>query len=152
MTEMLPAPDGPGRRDLSAVAPNESASVILLIEGAALRTAQLFFENRGLKTIPLIQEAGSYAEKYGPDRAAVVVETTRNNPGWRDVDLWDERKKLWRGDIPRGDGVFFLVVRDGFGRDTRFDIEYQNWSRIVKSTPNANNGRTATETFEFRNR
>ncbi|NKE71317.1 hypothetical protein [Candidatus Manganitrophus noduliformans] len=152
MTEMLPAPHGAGRRELSAVAPNESASVILLIEGAALRTAQLFFENRGLKTIPLTQEAGSYAEKYGPGRAAVVVETTRNNPGWRDVDLWDERKKLWRGDIPSGDGVFFLVVRDGFGRDTRFDIEYQKWSRIVTSTPNANNGRTATETFEFRNR
>ena len=152
MMQMLSTPYGPRRRELSAAAPNESASVVLFVEGLALRTAQLFFENRGLKTVPLTKEAGGYPEKYGPGSAAVVVQTTRSNPGWLDIDLWDERKKLWRGDITIGDGIFYLVVRDAFGRDTRFDIEYQKWSRTVASTPNLNNGRTATEAFEFRNR
>jgi hypothetical protein len=52
-------------------------------------------------------------------------------PEWLDVDTWKARNEFWENKLPSADGVFYLLVHDAFGRETRFDIEYQKWSRVV---------------------
>ena len=121
----------------------DGSSIVLLIEGVALTDASLFFENRVIKTVSLVRGADAFPEKVGENQALIVLETTRMNPGWRDVDLAAVREALWASEMPQASGVFYLVVRDGFDRTIRVDLEWQRWSRReVKS------GAVYVEVFE----
>ena len=114
---------------LSDLSEHESASIVLFITGVALREAALYFENKLVTTVPLGNK-GAYPDKFGEGWAMVVIETTRGNPGWRDIDLTTARETIWQKEYPVADGVFLIAVKDAYGRSTRFDIEYQNWTRV----------------------
>ena len=117
-------------------------SVVLLVEGVALREAVVYFENRELAVIPLskFRVVGGYAEKRGEGYAAIVVDSSRGNPGWRDIDTEASRHALQKNQ-PVADGIFYVVVKDGFGREVRFEIEYPKWTRTEKE-----------DRFTYRNR
>ena len=74
--------------------PVGEASTVLYIRGQALTEAVLYFENNRVQTIPLQPDVGSFPEKTGDGFALVVVETTRSNPGWLDIDIDAEINKL----------------------------------------------------------
>src|SRR5262249_44870446 len=74
---------------------------------------------------------GRAPDKTGDHYNIVVIDTTRGNPDWRDIDTWSARGDLWKAKLPRADGIFYILVHDFFGRETRFDIENQNGSRAV---------------------
>lgn len=114
---------------LNKVAGNEGASVALQIIGVALREAALYFENRLIKKIPLTRESGTYPDKISFDRALIIVQTNRGNPGWLDVDL-DAARSESVAEMPKADGIFYINVTDGFGRTTRFDVEYSKWEHV----------------------
>jgi len=107
------------------------ASVVLSIEGVGLDTATLMFEDSSIRSIPLSLEGGRPPEKASEASALLVMDTTRGNPGWRDVNISAERDALWKGSMPRADGTFYFLVRDAFGRSVRFDIDYENWTRVT---------------------
>jgi hypothetical protein len=108
-----------------------------VVEGQALKQAEFRFENRTLNSIPLTEGAGTYPEKVWNGAAMIVVQTTRGNPGWRDIDVDAAMENLWgEKNMPNADGVFYVVVKDGFGRSTRFDIEYQKWQHSVTTSGN----------------
>ena len=133
------------RVNLAEVEPSGSTSVVLLVHGTSLTTADLFFENRFLRSIVLGGSDSSFAEKFGTGWAALVVDTTRANPGWLDVFIWGEREALMTKDMPVADGVFYFLVRDAFGRASRFDIEYEKWKLETQ-------GKVTVRTIETRNR
>ena len=112
--------------------PVGEASTVLYIRGQALTEAVLYFENNRVQTIPLQPDVGSFPEKTGDGFALVVVETTRSNPGWLDIDIDAEINKLSK-EMPRADGVFYLLVGDDFGRQIRYDIKYVSWWRIFST-------------------
>lgn len=136
------------RHTLSDLGRNEGASVVILVEGQALKQADFWFENRVLGTIPLVQGAGTYPEKFSAGKAIIVVQTTRGNPGWQDINTGSARQSLLK-DMPIADGIFYITVKDGFGRSTRFDIEYQNWAF---STVKSGGYTTTSESFRYKNR
>jgi len=114
-------------RPLDEASPQTSASIVLHVTGPALREAALWFENKKLSTIPL--HSSAFSEKIGNGYAVIVLATTRANPGWQDVNLDTEREKLQKKEnMTSADGIFYITVTDGFGRETRFDIEYEKWS------------------------
>jgi hypothetical protein len=113
----------------SRASSTETLSVALQVTGEALEEARLYFEDRHLKTVPLDDPA--WPQKLGPDYRLLIVDSVRGNPGWVDFDLDRERAILSVGDdatMRRADGVFYVIVVDGFGRKTRFDIGYQGWN------------------------
>lgn len=111
---------------------NEKASIVLLLEGVGLQTAKLMFEDTSVSPeIPLAISAGRSPEKASDSSALLVIETTRGNPGWQDIDIVSARANLWKSSMPRADGTFYVLVKDAFGRSARFDIDYENWTRIT---------------------
>ena len=121
---------------LSDLGKNEGASVVLYVEGQVLKQAEFRFENRTISSIPISESSSAYPGKISGNTAILVVATTRGNPGWLDIDIAAARQGLWIKDMPDADGVFYVLVRDGFGRATRFDIEYEKWKREVSKTGN----------------
>jgi hypothetical protein len=115
--------------NMSDFDPKEGASVILLVEGQSLKQAEFRFENQLISTIPLIDNGGAYPGKIVGDQAAIVLETNRKNPGWQDVDIQQSQYSFEDKDLPEADGVFYILVKDAFGRSTRFDLEYAKWSQ-----------------------
>ncbi len=112
---------------LKTIASDEGASVVLNISGVALREASLYFDNKFIRKIPLTRDLNAYPDKISADHALIVVQTTRGNPGWLDVDIDAERAGLH--DMLSADGIFYISALDGFGRTTIFDIEYEKWER-----------------------
>jgi hypothetical protein len=51
-----------------------------------LDRADIMFENMKIAEMALSRAGGQYAEKAGDDFAMIVVDTTRGNPGWQDVN------------------------------------------------------------------
>ncbi len=152
MLKELPTLYGPRRVSLLNAIPGSETSIALVIYGQALKTADLFFENRRLKTFSLERNNESFTEKYGDGYVAIIIQSTRSIIGWLDIDLNEERRKMWIKDVPKGDGTFFLLVRDAFGRQNRFDIEYQKWSRAVENKAGDNPLKIEHVNYAFRNR
>jgi hypothetical protein len=111
---------------ISNLTPNGIASAVLSISGVGLRDANFKFEDTAIKSVPLTVAGGLSPEKHGEDSAMIVVDTTRGNPGWRDVSLPEELRKL-QEKITKADGIFYFSVHDEFGRETRFDFQYVRW-------------------------
>jgi hypothetical protein len=63
-----------------------------------------------------------------------VIETVRKNDGWWDVNI-DKSVVDMAKSHDAGDGVFYVVVRDGFGRERRFDLAYVKWTFLVNDDP-----------------
>ena len=97
------------------------------ISGVALREASLYFDNKFVGDYLLTRDLNAYPDKISADHALIVVQTTRGNPGWLDVDIDAERAGLH--DMLSADGIFYISALDGFGRTTIFDIEYEKWER-----------------------
>jgi hypothetical protein len=125
------------------------ASIGLYIQGAALKEARLYFEGNLLRKIPLTPQSSAFPGKAGKDFALLILETTRGNPGWRDVNLAAAREELASKTMPKADGVFYFIVLDGFGRETRFDIEYAKWERSVSKEEKSTR---VKESWKIRNR
>jgi hypothetical protein len=123
--------------DLNKIGDGET-SVVLHVTGVGLDQAFLMFENTQLAAFPLTKEGGSDPGKSGENYAYVVTDSTRGNPGWRDINVSQEREKLQKDQLPKADGVFYLVVKDVFGRRVRFDIEYDDWD-VEVATNNPGN-------------
>jgi hypothetical protein len=51
----------------------------------------------------------------------LVVDSTRNIPGWRDIDRDKERRVLFEKDLTNAEGRFYVRIVDGFGRETPFN-------------------------------
>lgn len=105
----------------------------LRIYGASVVEANVYFEDRLVKTIPLRLESGS--DKTGkrfPDGAILIVQSSRSNPGWVDINVEELRTSLL-SEIPKGDGIFYVEIVDAFERVTRFDLEYQKWDYQISS-------------------
>jgi hypothetical protein len=133
--------------DLSLLnSPSDRVSVALAINGAALQKAVLYFENRKLREFPLTKGSSEYDEKYGDTYVLLILETTQDMPGWRDIDIAKERLALQTKDFPRAQGRFYVKVADGFSRETSFDIAYQSWNRTELS-----DGRVQTTLWSRRN-
>lgn len=111
-------------------------SAVLYVDGVGLKDARLFFENQELKIIPLTFQAGGFPNKYSPTSAFIVIATTRSNPGWRDVDMEAESKKLMRNSMPKADGAFYVLIEDQFGRSVRADLAYFSWKFTQTDRPN----------------
>jgi hypothetical protein len=126
----------------------QASSFVLLVTGVLLKEAEFRFENRSISVIPLVASSTSYPEKIKNGEAILVIETNRGNPGWQDIDIDATRVSLWEKDMPNADGVFYVIVRDGFGRSTRFDIEYEKWER---SETTYNNTTYTEHRFEWQN-
>jgi hypothetical protein len=127
---MTPGPDKAGQPpyDMRQTKDGES-SIVLLIEGVGLETAKLMFEDGFIRDYPLTVEKGLAPQKGSETSAFIVLDSTRGNPGWRDVNVRAEREALWIEKMPKADGIFYFLVHDVFGRDVRFDVLYANWSR-----------------------
>ncbi|MGO8369093.1 hypothetical protein ACC808_11715 [Rhizobium ruizarguesonis] len=123
--------------------PGIGASIVLYIEGTSLREATVFFEGRQIKVIPLSDPGRAKDGRYTDDHAILVIDTNRGNPGWMDIDLQNLTLDLTK-DMPSADGIFYVVIRDGFGREKRFDIVYEEWRSWV------DNG-NANKTLRFAN-
>jgi hypothetical protein len=114
----------------------EEKSVVLRIEGVGLTEAKLYFDTTAVTTIALGGEKNTLAGKAGDGFAVIVLETTRHSPGWQDIDIKKQiddqvAKNTTLGNGPQqSDGVFYVLVRDVFGRDTRFDIESEKWFEV----------------------
>jgi hypothetical protein len=137
------------RRSLFDVAPDEGASIVLYVEGRGLKEAILCFENRQLKIVPLTSGVNTYPTKFTDSGVGIVIESTRGNPGWIDVDLPGSRSELWSKDMPIADGVFYVKIRDVFGRSISFDLEYSKWQRTQTKSGSVT---TITEKYQYRNR
>lgn len=130
----------------------EPFSVVLFINGPNLASAELFFENIYIRSVPITKAPDRFDEKYpSNNEAMLVVDSTRPMPGWRDVNLEDERVKLWKQEHPVAEGTFYLKVKDGLGREVRFDIEQYRWSRTIGEMP-GQSGRFQIEEFASRHR
>lgn len=101
-----------------------TVSIVLNVQGSSLKEASLYLENQKLKSIPLVKDSNPWPDKISSDSAFIVLDTTRLNAGWRDIDLATERESLKTGGLEDGAGIFYLLISDGFGRTTRFDLEY----------------------------
>jgi hypothetical protein len=110
---------------LGAVVDGE-ASVVLYISGLGLERAVLMFDTTQIREVPLSAAGGRPPGKAGDNFALLVMDTTRGNPDWRDIDTSVEYSAL-KSKFPKADGAFYVLVRDAFGRNTRFDIEYHDW-------------------------
>lgn len=139
----------PRLKVLESLAPNASASIVLLIKGEALKSAVLYFEDVRLGELPLATGVITYPAKRGEDFAFLVIRSTRENPGWIDFDLDSYRESLWIETLKTADGIFQVAVHDEFGRVTRFDVEYQKWSRSERV---AQGRYVLNEVFSYRNR
>ncbi len=130
-----------------------TAATVLQIEGQNLVSADIYFGNHKVTadTENLIKT--DYPEKQGGNTYMLVLDSTRMNQGWRDINLDQIRETLWSDKYPEADGVFFLVVKDRFGRNTRFDIEYQKWKREkTTNTDNSEPSNSVRTTLVKRNR
>jgi hypothetical protein len=106
---------------------DQGVSIVLYVQGVALSEAALRFENKTLRSIPLGSK-NDFAEKAGADFAVVVIASNRKNPGWVDFDRQASRLRIQASEgVMEGDGIFYVAIKDDFGRETRFDIEYQKW-------------------------
>lgn len=127
----------------------DEASVILYVEGKSLKEASVYFEDKKLLTIPLKSSSISFPDKVSQDHVAIVLETTRNYPGWQDIDLLNLKWKLIDSSgLNSGEGLFYLYVVDEFNRKTKFDLQHDNWT-ITEA--NANGQITKTERFYYYN-
>ncbi|MEZ0605694.1 hypothetical protein ACAX43_26525 [Paraburkholderia sp. IW21] len=127
----IPGPfESSGKMTLQYVGDGE-ASAVIMINGTGLDHATLMFEDTGIRTYPLSVSQGQTPEKATETSSFLVVDSTRGNPGWRDINTSAEREALWTSTMPKADGVFYLLVYDVFGRKTRFDIDYQHWYHIA---------------------
>jgi len=79
--------------------------------------------------IPLTQSGGADPSKVFPDGAVVVIRSTRGNASWVDADI-DRARDTLRTRNPRADGVFNIIVKDAYGRSTRFNLEYDKWNTL----------------------
>lgn len=140
---------GPRDVGLAELGAEGGASVVLHVEGVALNEAILYFEDRRLGSVQLTPGTQLFPGKRDNDSASLVVRTTRQIPGWLDFDIDSYRESLWDDELPVADGAFYIVVRDDFGREVRFDVEYQTWERSVQTM---NGRRVVIETFTFKNK
>jgi hypothetical protein len=131
MTTAQPKIGVPSLDDLGKEDP---ASIVLYVQGVGLRDAVLHFENKELMTIPISPGSSGFPGKIDDTSAILVIETTRRNPGWRDIDLPASRHAL-QNEIPAADGIFFVVIRDALGRETQFDLQYQKWNLQTGEDP-----------------
>ncbi len=129
----------------------EEASIVVQIDGFALKEALLYFESTLISNEPIDLQSSERkaAGKLMDNAAIIVIDTTRGNPFWRDVNTDSYREKVWETEIKKADGTFRLIVRDLFGRETRFDLEYQNWEHHTckDSSPSVEE-----YSYSFRNR
>jgi hypothetical protein len=109
--------------------PGDDASVVLAVDGTALKQAVFYFENTLLKTIPLDTNGSGFPEKSSDARSLIVLQTTRRLVGWEDASIYDEYAAMINKGIDKADGNFYFEVIDQFGRSTRFDIAYKSWRR-----------------------
>jgi hypothetical protein len=128
---------------------DQGVSIVLFVQGVALSEASLRFENISLRTIPLGAKS-DFPEKAGADFAVIVLASNRKNPGWVDFNRQASRLKIQASEgILEGDGIFYVVIKDDFGRETRFDIEYEKW---WVSTSDVKGAPTKFVEYEVRNR
>jgi hypothetical protein len=108
----------------------DEASIILLIEGKSMKQADVYFEDKKLQTISLKPSSIRFPTKVSQNYILVVIETTRNYPGWLDIDLLDLKHKLiFDNKLENAEGLFYLYVQDEFGRKTKFDLQHDKWQR-----------------------
>ena len=106
------------------------ASGILYIQGTKLSTALLYFQGNLLDSIVLDTDQRRGDNRYTEQAAALIVETSRVNDNWWDINI-DKQVVNMTKSKKAGDGVFYIRVRDGFGRERRFDIAYVQW-RVIE--------------------
>lgn len=104
----------------------DEASTVMLIEGVGLKEAQLFSENKPIEAILLVRQASSYPDKFGPGWAFIVIDSTRLNPDWRDINIPEKIIDLAKG-VLDANGTFYVEIVDEFGRRQRVDISYVAW-------------------------
>lgn len=140
------------RTELSSIDPDGSVSIVARVQGDGIISATPYFEGKPIGApILLNEENRKTSGKVAKDYAFVVLRTTRQNPGWLDINLDASREKLWSGDIPNGDGVFSIAIEDAFGRQTKADIEYGKWTSYSEAV--CDNKKThSVKKYIFRNR
>jgi hypothetical protein len=133
-----------------------SASVGLRIQGTGLVEAKLYFESKFIVSYSLIPTSNSDPSKFGPNWVFLVFETTRAQEDFLDVDIDRVRRVWWNPDtksaiyLPEADGVFYFIVTDKFGQESRIDLEYQKFKRTVEKATDSSS--VVTESLELRNR
>jgi len=113
-------------RDLLDLGLDEGASMVLLVEGVALKEAAVCFETAKVGSVPLQRTPGGFAEKVGPGYSFLVVQSTRTISGWQDIDLLTATLKA-QSKFRDADGFFYVLVKDEFGRTVRFNVQYAKW-------------------------
>jgi hypothetical protein len=112
---------------------NGAASIVLYVEGVGLEDALVFFEGQQLADLPIAPGSSPFPGKIGDGFASLVIETTRPDPKWRDINLETLMIHLSNTGLPAGDGVFYVVIRDALGRETTFDLRYVKWETSMWS-------------------
>jgi hypothetical protein len=111
---------------------HSNASVVLYIEGTKLRDATLYFQGKQLARVVLNTESRRGDHRYSEAAAAIVVATNRMNDDWWDVNIDKETVEMSKS-RKAGDGIFYVTVRDGFGRERRFDLAYRAWFVVTRN-------------------
>lgn len=127
----LPAISGP----LEEFGHLATVSTVLSLEGTDLDTATFYFEDASLGTISLRSGDAAYPEKRGQNSAVIVIDSNRKNPNWIDFDRRAFIRTLMNGKYPDADGIFYVTIKDVFGRTERFDIEYCKWTSTEVQRP-----------------
>jgi hypothetical protein len=112
----------------------ETVSTVLFIEGAGLDKATFYFEGVDLGGVSLRPDGAAYPEKRKIDSASIVITSNRSNPNWVDFDITSFIRKLINGQYPEADGVFYIVLKDVFGRTSRVDVAYLKWTSSEVNT------------------
>ncbi|MBZ0144621.1 MAG: hypothetical protein K8F56_13675 [Rhodocyclaceae bacterium] len=131
----VPIPECLPRLSSSPISAADTVSTVLYLEGSGLATATFFFEDVELGRVSLTSADHLNHEKVGPEWAAVVTSSNRQNPGWIDFDIRKSIRTLMNDQHPNADGIFFIVVEDVFGRRARFDVIYLRWQSRETDTP-----------------
>lgn len=114
-------------RNLQRVAAGDDLSVVLFVEGVGLKTASLKFEQEELAPpIQLDEPTRRKAGKAGEGWGLLVLQSTRLQADWIDFNPRISELKF-REKVFQGDGVIYVLIRDVFGRDARFDVAYVKW-------------------------
>lgn len=106
----------------------EDISEVLYVQGAGLKSAALYIEGKQLKKIDLNTAERKLSKKSGDGWEAIVIESDRKLPGWIDIYVWLEQRRLTKTN-PVGEGVYYILIEDIFGRKFRFDVDYLQWKR-----------------------
>lgn len=99
-------------------------SEVAILKGSALSKVELWFEDWKVDEVDLSGPSPIPTKNLPEGARMLVLSSTRPTPGWVDLRLARTVALMSSHNTRAAEGTAYLLVRDAFGRQIRFDLAY----------------------------